>query len=392
MTNKSLFERNPKTTLGIVVFGLSFLAIFFAENILELKRKYENLYYPQGLNQRGVKLREAPNLDTKIKRSTWYPKEALKASNLEDIDIIIQTDSNGFILPKKLHTNPDLTTVFLGGSTTECIVVEPEYRFPSLFSELIEQNSNIKINSFNASMGGNHTWHSLSNLFYKVLAVQPDIAIMMHAGNDLNTMLYEGNYWNNKNPDKQMLNWLSCQRIPKIKPRFRSYLFDHFFTETFLPTNLIQRVSPNFDKDKIEYDEWADSRQTKVTFDSLKIIKQYERALQLFVSTCQIYDIQPVLMTQMNRLDYLMKYEQTPLEKNRYIGLYLAFNEKIRELAKKNVIPLVDLAKQIPAEEKYIYDFVHLTPEGSKLAAKIITEELKELVISINQKKKNQVK
>lgn len=387
MKTNNIFERNPKTTLSVVIGVFTFGAVFFAENILELKRKYETLYYPNVIAQRGVKLREAVKLDTKIKRTTWYPKELLKASNLEDIDIIIQTDSNGFILPKKLYTNPDLTTVFLGGSTTECIVVEPEYRFPSLFAELTEKESSIKINSFNASMGGNHTWHSLSNLFYKVLAIQPDMAVMMHAGNDLNTMLYEGNYWNNKNPDKQMLNWLSCQRIPKIKPRFRNYFTNHFIAETFLPTNLIQRVFPNFDKDQIEYDEWADSRQTQITFDSLKIIKEYERALQLFVSTCQIYDIQPILMTQMHRLDYVRQNKNTPLETERYINIYLIFNEKIREVAKRNAIPLIDLAKQIPPEPKYIYDFVHLTPDGSKLAAKIITETLQESVKNLHQRK-----
>jgi hypothetical protein len=45
-----------------------------------------------------------------------------------------------------------------------------------------------------------------------------------------------------------------------------------------------------------------------------------------------------------------------------------------------NQVLVVDLAEEIPAEEKYVYDPVHLTERASKLAAQIISRELEPLV------------
>ncbi len=51
-------------------------------------------------------------------------------------------------------------------------------------------------------------------------------------------------------------------------------------------------------------------------------------------------------------------------------------NQKIREIAAKENLLLIDLAKEIPADSAYIYDMVHLNTKGSIFAAGIIAEQL----------------
>ena len=53
-------------------------------------------------------------------------------------------------MPSKVHDHPDLTLAFLGGSTTECIYVDENNRFPYLAGRLIEEQTGLKVNSYNA--------------------------------------------------------------------------------------------------------------------------------------------------------------------------------------------------------------------------------------------------
>ena len=72
----------------------------------------------------------------------------------------IDTDGNGFIKPSTIHENPDVTIVFLGGSTTESMFVKPENRFPYRVGRILEKNLGVKINSLNAGKSGNNSMHS----------------------------------------------------------------------------------------------------------------------------------------------------------------------------------------------------------------------------------------
>lgn len=55
---------------------------------------------------------------------------------------------------------------------------------------------------------------------------------------------------------------------------------------------------------------------------------------------------------------------------------YDTFNDIIRDVAKTNEIPLIDLAKLVPQEKEYMYDTMHYNDDGSKFVANIISEKL----------------
>jgi len=102
-----------------------------------------------------------------------------------------RVDKDGFIMPSKIHDNPQLTLVFLGGSPTECSYVDEENRFPYLVGRLVENKTGLRTDSYNAGKGGNTSLHSLDVLLNKVILLKPDVTIMMHNVNDLAVLLFK---------------------------------------------------------------------------------------------------------------------------------------------------------------------------------------------------------
>ncbi|MBI4795573.1 MAG: hypothetical protein HY790_07000, partial [Deltaproteobacteria bacterium] len=60
-----------------------------------------------------------------------------------------------------------------------------------------------------------------------------------------------------------------------------------------------------------------------------------------------------------------------------YKEVFDLFNQAIRQTAAANGVLAIDLARAAPQEKEYIYDLVHFTNPGSRLAAGVIKEGLK---------------
>lgn len=261
-------------------------------------------------------------------------------------EYFIQTDSLGFILPSFVHADPDLTMVFLGGSTTECFMVDDSLRFPYKAGRLLEKLSGKKINSLNSGIGGNNSFHSIDLLINKIIPIKPDIAVMMHNVNDWATFLFLRSYWNDNSSRALIVN--------------------------------LQK--------KGEVNEWSDPRYTKPVLDTSSLLTEFRRAQQLFVSTCKIYHIMPVLMTQASRFkdnpdpDLLALINPTfnphGISYAQVRALQVRLNSIVREVAEENNIPLVDLEKEVGTSVEMMYDLVHLTNAGSQKAARAVATTL----------------
>ncbi len=348
-SKKNLFERNPKIVL--LTINLIFLLIIFW--IVDLKifqdstetEKYSLIekvsYEIRCQGKRNIRLREnSPNLDEL--RFPTYDQNAKYR---------FQTDENGFVKPGKIHEKSDLNIFFLGGSTTECEMVDEELRFPYLTGRILEEKTKLKINSYNAGKSGNNSIHSLNNFINKVIPLKPNIVVRMENINDLSTLLYESTYWN-KNLSRSNLG---C-----------------------------------FDKSSSSYrkfsNEWAQSPFRDKIFDrnhQEKIKLEQRKILNLFIASVKAVGATPVLMTQANRIDETIDFSSGNKDEKfnqTYRQIYSDFQEITRQVAKENGVLLIDLEKEIPQREEYLYDLVHFTNEGSKLAAKIISEKLQKYV------------
>ncbi|MGO9176370.1 MAG: SGNH/GDSL hydrolase family protein [Desulfobaccales bacterium] len=387
LSRKTWLERHPQK----VIFLLVFLAVcglgLLTEKILAFKAG--SLSHPLGV-KRFIKLREfEPGYAEVLLPSL---QAMAQSDTLVRRPYIIRVDENGFIMPAKVHEHPDLTLVFLGGSTTEDIYDDENNRFPYLVGHLLEESTGLRVNSYNAAKSGNDSLHSLDVLLNKVLPLKPDLVAMMHNINDLSILLFEKSYWN-RNPSRSPL-------IEK-KPDWRTV--GKNLQETFqLARDL---VVPNLyaalhrllhAEGKSQADEFQQVRGQKIEVNQDYLVREFTLNLQTFINICRARGITPVLLTMPSRLkddpDPLIRRLMQRLEKQNGItyrdfkGAFDRFNQAIREVAAQNRVLLVDLAQEIPQEKEYMSDVVHFNPEGSRLVAQKIAAGLSPLLASFKKR------
>ncbi len=373
MVSNRFQKHSKKLLFGFLILSI-ILIIFITETLLgpalpESKSRY-------------IRLRE--NRPSTIR--DYIPDDFYidKTDGLEQKEYRFEIDKHGFIYPSIIHDDPDLSIIFLGGSTTECIYVDADKRFPNLVGRHLE-NENLKVNSINSGVSGNNSKHSINILINKCLKLNPDIAFLMHNINDLNILLYEKDYSNN-NPYRSLIIEDDNNSITfHIKNIFRKIL-----------PNLYRRASlfnKRYVNIKID-DEFAHLRGKKLSIDTQHILDEFRKSLLTFISVAKSNNIMPVLMTQASRFkeipdsiiianwtledDFGIKYKN-------YREIYIAMNDLIREIGKTKNVHIIDLAIEIPQTKQYMYDAVHFNNNGSSLAADIIAFKL-DSILNISQR------
>ncbi|MGB8992402.1 MAG: SGNH/GDSL hydrolase family protein [Desulfobaccales bacterium] len=380
-------ERNPKKVIFLIVLLAIGCIAIVSEKILALKN--HNRINPAGI-QRYIKLREF----NPLYRDVLVPNaDAIRMSDgLTQKPFVLRVDRQGFIMPSKIHDHPDLTIAFLGGSTTECVYVDENLRFPFLAGRLLEQQTGLKVNSYNAGRSGNNTLHCINVLMNKVVNLKPDIVVLMENINDLAILMYDKTYWNN-NPSRSP--------IIEKKPNFKTVGKD--LEQTF---QLVRNLTfPNLAwairgilhaRGKAHGDEFKADRGKKITIDQDLLVREFSLNLQTFINICRARGITPVLMTQASRFtDHpypLLKKAMHRLEVNHGItyaefkGAFDRLNQTIREVGAKNGVLVIDLAKEIPPVKENICDVAHFNDHGSRLVAEKIAAQLKPVIPSLIKK------
>jgi lysophospholipase L1-like esterase len=386
---KNWLERHPKKVISLIVLlAVAGLAVA-TEKILAYRNHHQ--INPLGI-QRYIKLREF----NPLYRDVLVPnRQAMEMSDsLVQKPYVLRVDRQGFIMPSRIHAHPDLTLVFLGGSTTECVYVDEKDRFPYLAGRLIEQQTGLKVNSYNAGRSGDNTLHSLDVLLNKVLPLKPDIVVMMHNINDLAILMYEKTYWNS-NPSRSP--------IIEKKPNFKTVGKDleetfHLVRDLTFP-NLSREVKKLFSfVHRSRGDEFKDVRGKKIVIDQDLLVREFSLNLQTFINICRARGIIPVLMTQPSRLtdhpDPLIKKLMHQLEVSQGItyaafkGAFDRLNQTIRDVGAKNRVLVIDLAREIPPVKENICDVAHFNDQGSRLVATRIAADLTPVITPLAKKLK----
>lgn len=345
------FKRNPKKTLLAINLFIVVVAVICFESYLGGTGDFNTAF-----DKRYIRLRE-PVPHSRIKDTT-LPTGS-----------IMRVDENGFIEPAFVHEEPDLSIVFLGGSTTECLIVEEEKRFPYLAGRALEQQSDIKVNTFNCGCRGNNTAHSINSLFNKILPMKPDYAVMMHNINDGVLLAYMGTYWNDHFTRSMIVkeHYSFLETIRQLMVNTVPNLYGFLKRKQWLDLDAMIHGQRE--------DEWAQQRgeQKKINVEELQ--KMYAANLRLFVLACKNYEITPILMTQPGN-----PAEEAPVINEIDIKtLHRDFNTIIRYIAREENVHLIDLAKDIKDPDFFI-DFIHFNNYGSTQVAKVITHHFLHLL------------
>ncbi len=334
---------------------------------------------------RGVPLREWP-IGSVVRKSTAPATEF--AGHVFPRDYYdLKIDQEGFVAPSRIHDEPELKIVFLGGSTTENHLMDPEERFPFLAGRAIEKSTGMSTNSYNAGVAGNTSLHALTLFIYKVLSLRPSYAVMMEAVNDLSVLAHFGTY-DVDGPRAVVTTHLqensNFKRADLVVNGIK-HLARGVFPNLYAALSEIKARFGSAETHAAVADEFANARARGAQPPSDDdIIARYTANLVSFIEVARAHGVRPILMTQVNRLttspDFAIRrgFERfpPPMPYERYAGVYRRMNEAVRSIAQARGVLLIDLDFSIEKDSENFYDAVHLTAAGSRRAAGLIAQAI----------------
>ena len=372
-----------------------FLIVFFSCVTLKIADLVFGLLQPDefmntSINKgtdRTIVLRELNrNQSATLFPSNQYMKDV---DSLQQKGFEIITDSNGFIENGNIsQENPEIRIIFLGGSTTEALFVETKNRFPSIVERNLRKELNRTVVVHNSGVSGNNSMHSNLVLAGKGIPLKPNFAVLMHNINDLSLLSKTASYW--IAPSSRTLINENNRFVNTLEDSSRSYTFYVLKSiKNILFPNLYAYLFPRlFPNIYLHRDEFEGYRN-KLPNDHLdEIENQFISSITTFINLSRAWNIEPILMTQFNRInidDIALKrlFKASPnisLSPEEFVSSYKKFNKIIRDVAKQNDVLLIDLAVLIPSSEKFLYDTVHLNDEGSIKAGELISNHLIEII------------
>ena len=287
---------------------------------------------------------------------------------------LVQTDFAGSIVNPEdkntflLKSDKQIDILFLGGSTTENILITPEKRFPARVSTIVNRskicaNKNCKV--INAGASGRRTTESINVLLNNYLESKPRVVILMHNINDLNYLASGGRNWSRDS------HTVRINRYPLLQPRSYVKTLGFFLPATYARAiaawdNFNQLISATARKKFHKYPQTDSAGNISEEYTTA----EFSKTLDLFIAICRINNITPVLMTQPSRFSD----KTLPLwQESKIVSpLHNKLNAIIRSKSEKALV--MDLSSKIASNRSMLYDEVHLTEAGNLKAAKAISE------------------
>ena len=264
----------------------------------------------------------------------------------------LRTDDRSYIIPSKQYKDADYTIAFLGGSTTACTAVAESLRFHTYVSTVLKQHG-LRVNALNIARAGNSVHDALNILLNHVILDNPDIAVLMHACNDIGVLKKDPVYRSRMGEPVNIIHqmkWLG------------QMLSNHSWIVAFIRYRLTHRsLTAGFG---------FSPREGNVPEE------QFRNRLRAFISLCRSFEMIPVLMTQPAAT---FKNKMTPDWLD--LGLQDQFNQVIREMGREENVLVIDLIRYVRKEllefnkpSKVFYDGLHFTDYGSMKCAEYISE------------------
>ena len=255
----------------------------------------------------------------------------------------------------------------LGASTTQNYISykDKNYSYPLELEKLIHKNISKNIEVNNCGQGGYNSADILVRFILQTIESQPDIIIIYHGHADIRSYLtqnFSSDYSHSRKNLSEEYNRLRfSSKIPKMPFSFLNFLFNYWF-----PYNTRQSLIDLIHKKDLD-----------LNVDYKKGLEVFERNLQHIIDICNARNIKVVLSTFSHILHESVKNSELHKIYSKIMDLE---NDKIKLLAKKNSLLLVDNEKKISKDEKYFVDTIHFSHEGMILIAKNFYEELKKIL------------
>ena len=270
--------------------------------------------------------------------------------------------------------------ICLGGSTTYTSGVE-DYRqsYPDLLEKELKKKGHEEVEVINAGMLSYTTFESLINFQLRLVELEPDLLIIYHAVNDIDSRLV----W-------PVSSYQGDNSAYRIDVNQNLYTDNYSFLDHFNIGRILRR---NYSA--VEYAEDRLRKQgiapTSKMFDlrNQNILKTYPEGVFKKASAEKILEQNPPIYFHRN-LQYIIalarlkntqvllsSFAYSPNDKNNSLynvkALQVAIaehNRIIEEVAIEDGTPFFDFASVFPKDPKYYQDDIHVNEKGSALKAK----------------------
>jgi len=271
-----------------------------------------------------------------------------RALGLDPPTVRFRTDSRGYVEPTRTRPDPEFTLAFQGGSTTECLVVQEELRWPNRVAVELE-SLGFRVNALNAARAGNTVHDALVNLIEVVAADRPDVVLLMHAINDAGLLARGGYALREPKPD----GWRAGARWLEQTSSAHSSLAG------FLRASL-EHESLHADAKRAQPDPLA-----------------YDQHVRAWLRTARAFGSEPVLITE--PLSSLRNEFTPPWTDAESLAV---FNDRLRAIGVDEGAVVIDLAARLAGEpefqrpERLYYDGMHVNDAGARLYGRLVGEAL----------------
>jgi hypothetical protein len=348
MTKKNLFRiiKLIVVNLSIVIILLVFIDPLLGKFISEKEGVSRNINYKE-------------NKPFSFLKITTYK------DNMNNEFIYKKTDKYGFILgPDETSTN-EIDFIFLGSSTVESEDVMENKRYPYLSIKKLNQKLGTNYISRNAGVGGNLLSTSNLILSSKIIPIKPQYVVLSSSLIDMLYLSKNESYWEG-----------SKKFLVSVEP-FDSLLKS--IKDSFFPNLWLQARKLNFSDENSNY-----YQKNFSPGDHNRILGQYGKQLEVFINTCLIYNITPILTTdyyvpELVKENLVKKGIFNSKEVNDYLKILIPeLNSLIVDKAAKYDLLVIKFHKLVEINKSFVNDEdgIHLTNQGSERVAEIISNYL----------------
>jgi lysophospholipase L1-like esterase len=271
-----------------------------------------------------------------------------------------------------------LTIVTIGGSTTECFYLSDGRTWPDLLGqELSREFNRVWIN--NAGLDGATTYRHLILVEDYLIKLRPKVVLFLTGINDVGA----GN-----------LDETEKRRGHDLKDLWRAlwYRSEVYSLEQNLYHYLIaqsrglRHSEINLRKvETLEHPSESSAQQTLQDY-RVKSLPFFAQRLEKLIRMARAHGMEPVLITQPTLygpgVDPVTGVNLASIKvQNNFNGLMMfdfieLYNGVTRQVAQKNGVTLIDLARELPRNSAYYYDYLHYTEPGAAEVARIIDAHL----------------
>ncbi|MEZ6187895.1 MAG: SGNH/GDSL hydrolase family protein [Planctomycetota bacterium] len=291
---------------------------------------------------------------------------------------VLGVDAHGFRaqgLPDPLVPKPEgeYRIFFVGASTTENRVIPDPQTFPELVEARLGERG-VKVIAINTAISGNSVADSFSLVAHRILALEPDLIVVLHAINDMRATLserFDPAHYDDRKPPKPPT-------------------FDDVFTRYVRLYDLAGRLKKRL-KDDRDTEMRARARAVPYTegVDPTKGLDYFTRYLRMIALLCRdegvplVFCSQPSIYREDLREDELaslwmglINRGELNLDPVTLMHGMQAYNQRIAAVCREWGVRFVDLDAAVPKDLTHFYDDCHYTVEGNAAVADALYQGL----------------